>query len=108
MSNASLNDLMAQRAALDKLIADTQREQKGAAIQQVRALMAEYGLTLAEIGAKANKGSTSSGVPKKSSGKVAAKYRNKATGESWSGRGLKPKWLTAALAAGRSMGEFAV
>lgn len=107
MSNASLKDLMAQRAALDKIIADTQREERSGAIQKIHALMAEYGLSLADIGSKGPK-TGSSGMPKKSSGKVAAKYRNKATGESWSGRGLKPKWLTAALAAGRSMNDFAV
>jgi DNA-binding protein H-NS len=26
----------------------------------------------------------------------------------WSGRGLKPKWLTAALAAGKKIEEFAI
>jgi DNA-binding protein H-NS len=109
MSNASINELIAQRAALDKKIADAQREQRGDAIQKVRALMSEYGLTLADVGAKGSaKGSASAGAPKKSTGKVAAKYRNKTTGESWSGRGLKPKWLAAALASGRSISDFAV
>ena len=28
---------------------------------------------------------------------VAAKYRDAASGQTWSGRGLKPKWLTAAI-----------
>ena len=41
-------------------------------------------------------------------GKVAVKYRNAATGDTWSGRGLQPKWLKAALAAGRKIEEFAV
>jgi DNA-binding protein H-NS len=105
MSNASINELIAQRAALDKKIAEAQREQRGEAIQKVRALMSEYGLTLADVGAKSG---AIGGAPKKSTGKVAAKYRNKATGESWSGRGLKPKWLAAALASGRSVSDFAV
>ena len=39
---------------------------------------------------------------------VAAKYRNAATGESWSGRGRVPKWLAAELAKGRKREEFAV
>ena len=41
-------------------------------------------------------------------GKVAVKYRNATTGDTWSGRGLQPKWLKAALAAGRKIEEFAV
>ena len=39
---------------------------------------------------------------------LAAKYRNQATGETWSGRGLQPKWLKAAIAGGASLNDFAV
>jgi DNA-binding protein H-NS len=41
-------------------------------------------------------------------GAVAAKYRNPETGETWAGRGLKPRWLTAALKAGKSLESFAI
>jgi DNA-binding protein H-NS len=102
MSKNSLSELLAQKAAIEQQIADAQRLQRGDAIQKVRALMAENGLTLADIGSK------SAAAPKKVTAKVAAKYRNAATGDSWSGRGLKPKWLTAALASGRSLSDFAV
>ena len=47
------------------------------------------------------------GAPKAPS-KVAAKYRNTATGETWSGRGLQPKWLKAAVAGGASVQDFAI
>jgi DNA-binding protein H-NS len=47
-------------------------------------------------------------VKKAAGSKVAAKYRNPATGDSWSGRGLKPKWLTTALAGGAQLSDFAV
>lgn len=40
--------------------------------------------------------------------KVAAKYRNQATGETWSGRGLQPKWLKAAIAGGAKLTDFTV
>ena len=40
--------------------------------------------------------------------KVAAKYRDNTTGETWSGRGLKPKWLAAAMAGGIELQTFAV
>ncbi len=39
---------------------------------------------------------------------VAAKYRNAATNETWTGRGKAPKWLVAIEAAGRKREEFAV
>ena len=99
---ATLNDLLAQRAALEKQIADAQRDERGAAVAKVKALMAEYGLSLADLGTRAAAG------PRKSSGKVAATYRDPATGDTWSGRGLKPNWLRAALEAGRDITDFAL
>ena len=100
---ASLQELLDRKAALEKEIETTRRQEKADAINKVRALMAEYGLTAADLSGKA---------PAKNPGvrgaKVAAKYRNNATGETWSGRGLQPKWLKAALAAGRTLDEFAV
>ena len=102
MASDTLSDLLAQKAALEKQIANFQREQRVQAIDKVKALMTEYGLTLADIGSKA------AAAPKKSSVKVAPKYRNPATGDTWSGRGLKPKWLTNALASGASLADFAL
>ncbi len=98
----NLTDLIAQKAALEKQIEEAQRAQRGAAIAQIKALMAEHGLTSADLHAAPKK------VGAKSSGKVPAKYRNKATGEAWSGRGLQPRWLKAALASGNKLSDFAV
>jgi len=100
---ATLNELLAQKAALDKQIAETQREERTGAIAKVKALMSEHGLTMADL-------STRSGnaAPRKSTGKVAAKYRNPATGDTWSGRGLKPNWLRSAVDSGRKLEDFAV
>jgi DNA-binding protein H-NS len=41
-------------------------------------------------------------------GAVAAKYRHPETGETWAGRGLKPRWLTAAIKSGKSLESFAI
>jgi DNA-binding protein H-NS len=98
---ATLQDLLAQREALEKEIENTKKQHRAEAIAKVRALMTEYGLTAADV---SGKGGTRQGR----TGKVAAKYRNAATGETWSGRGLQPKWLKAALAAGRKISDFAV
>ena len=98
---AKLNELLAQKAALEKQIAETQREERQSAISQVRTLMAEYGLVASDLSTR--------GPKKAGTGtKVAAKYRNKATGETWSGRGLQPRWLKAAIAAGKKLTDFAV
>ena len=98
---ASLQELMAQRAALDQQISETQTRDRASAIAKVKSLMAEYGLSMADLTGRAK------GAPKAPS-KVPAKFRNKATGESWSGRGLQPKWLKAALNAGAKLTDFAV
>ena len=103
---ASLQDLLDRRAALEKEIEATRRQEKAEAISRVRDLMSQYGLTAADLIAKgAAKGTPAAGGK---GGKVAVKYRNAATGDTWSGRGLQPKWLKAALAAGRQIEEFAV
>ncbi len=104
MVKNALSDLLAQKAAIEKQIADVQREQRAGAIAQVKAMMAEYGLTPADIGGAGK----AAAAPKRAAGKVAAKFRDPATGDTWSGRGLKPKWLSAALAAGRQLSDFTI
>lgn len=100
---ATLQELIARREALEREIETTKKRERADAVAKVRSLMAEYGLSVADLSAKPGpKASSTKGR------KVAAKYRNKATGESWSGRGLQPKWLKAALAAGRKLEDFAV
>ena len=100
---ASLQELIAQKEALERQIELTKRQDRDAAIAKVRLLMTEYGLSIADLSAK-----SSAKAGPRSGNKVAAKYRNKATGDSWSGRGLQPKWLKAALSAGRKIEEFSV
>lgn len=98
---ALLKDLLAQRAALDQQISETKERERADAINKVKSLMSEYGLTLADLNSRPAKAA-------KAASKVAAKYRNKATGETWSGRGLQPKWLKAAIAGGAKLEDFHV
>jgi len=41
-------------------------------------------------------------------GKPVALYRNPADGSTWTGRGLKPRWLVEAIEAGWSQDEFLI
>ncbi len=104
---ATLKELMAQKEAIERQIEQTTTQERGAAIEKVRALMSEYGLSLADLGSKSG-GVRAAKKTKTGGTKVAAKYRNTSTGESWSGRGLQPRWLKAALASGRKLTDFAV
>ena len=100
---ASLQELLEQKEALDREIERTKKQERTDAIEKVRTLMAQYGLTVSDLAVKSTpKGKNKTGR------KVAAKYRNTATGETWSGRGLQPKWLKAALASGKKLGDFTV
>ena len=100
---SSLKELLAQKEALDREIERTRQQERAAAIEQVRALMAQYGLSASDLALR-----TEPRSKVRTGRKVAAKYRNAATGETWSGRGLQPKWLKAALASGRKLSDFAV
>jgi DNA-binding protein H-NS len=107
---SDLNTLLAQKAELERKIDAAQKEARADAIAKVKSMMAEYGLTPADLNLRVPSRKSSGAAPAKKSGggKVAAKYRDKATGETWSGRGLQPKWLKAALTSGRKIDEFAV
>ena len=100
---AALSELIARRDALERQIREAQTASKQAAINQVRTLMAEHGLTAAALIAK---GPAKAGV--KTGTKVAAKYRDTVSGQTWTGRGLKPKWLSAALVNGKALDDFRI
>jgi len=103
---STVAELMAQKAEIEKKIADAQREERASAIAQVRSLMAQHGLTVADLASRA--ASTPRAATGKAVSKVAAKYRDAVTGNTWSGRGLKPNWLKAALDGGKTLADFAV
>lgn len=85
----SYKDLLKQREALEQQIGEARRRELSDAIAQVRGLIAEYGLTAQDVfpaGRSSTRASTSGT-------KVAPKYRNPATGQTWTGRGKAPKWI---------------
>ena len=79
--------LLAQRAELDKQIADARALEHAAAVSAVREVVAKFNLLPADIFAAKRKPSANKGK------KALVKYRDGATGKTWSGRGLAPKWL---------------
>ena len=97
---ASYKDLLQQREALEKAIADARTREVSGAISQVRALAAEYGLTAEDI---FSSGRASKAAGTKATVKVAPKYRDPATGQTWTGRGKAPKWIE-----GKDRAAFAI
>jgi DNA-binding protein H-NS len=101
---SNLQELLAQRAELERKISETQKAQRSSAIAKIREIMAENGLTVEDLGGR----SLISGHNGSASKKAPIKYRDDSSGNSWSGRGLKPKWLQQALDAGRNLSDFAI
>ncbi|ART57218.1 histone (plasmid) [Acidovorax carolinensis] len=85
----SYKNLLEQREALDRQIAEARRVELADAIAKVREIIAQYGLTEADVfaGRKAR-------ATVKSSNPVAPKYRDPATGSTWTGRGKPPLWIS--------------
>jgi DNA-binding protein H-NS len=79
----SYTDLLARKAELDAQIAAAQAEAKAKAVTEARALIQEHGLTAADVFPQG-----------KTKGSVGApKYRDPATGATWTGRGKPPNWI---------------
>ena len=104
---STLQELLNQRAELERQIAETQRQERAEAIATIRQLMSDFGLSAQDLSAGRSGLRTASNDEGRRA-KVPAKYRNPATGESWTGRGLQPKWLKAALSEGRQLADFLI
>jgi DNA-binding protein H-NS len=106
---ATLQELLDQRSALERQITDVRSQSRGQALSEIKTLMDSNGLTVANLSAHLASGKSRGSTPGQGvRKKVAAKYRNAETGDTWSGRGLKPRWLSQALASGKDIAEFAV
>jgi DNA-binding protein H-NS len=78
--------LLQQKAELEAKIAETLKAEKAGVITKVRELVKEFGLNTEDI--------FGSGKAKSKSGNVGApKYRDPATGITWTGRGKPPRWI---------------
>lgn len=84
----SLAELIKQKEALEAQIEATRKAELSDAISKVKALVAEHGLKASDIFKREKSANKVSGRSK-----VAAKYYDPSSGNSWSGRGKEPKWL---------------
>lgn len=80
---ADYKALLQQKAELETQIAEALKSEKGGAIAQVRELAQQYSLTHGDI----------FGQQKRQGSVGEAKYRDPATGVTWTGRGKPPNWI---------------
>ena len=83
---STYQEYTAKIAELQQLAEAARKNEIAGAKAQIATIMKEYGLTVEDLGGAKAKVAKAR-IP------VAAKYRNDATGETWTGRGRAPKWL---------------
>lgn len=97
----TLEELRIEREKLDKQIAAIETEEKRRILAQVRELVGKAGLSAEDIFGHGKKGKRTSASP--------VKYQHPDDPSlTWSGVGRKPKWLTDAVASGKTLDAFAV
>lgn len=123
----SFEQIQAQIADLQKQADAIRKQAITAAIKEVKRLVNLYSLGLADLGlaasastkksatalkSKATKPLKVAKTAKKSSGdkraRVAPKYRDGASGQTWTGRGKQPTWLTSKIASGATKESFLI
>ena len=97
MTNTGYRALLAQREALDKQIEELKNDEHGDAIEWILEQMALFDVKPEDLAPPRGRS------PRKQSGPVAAKYRDPASGATWSGRGKPPRWI-----AGQEREKFAI
>ncbi len=108
---STYKNVKAQIAKLEKQASDLYKNEVAVAIEKARGMVAQYGLTAADLGlpgksAKAVKG------PRK--GKAAAKpagipmYADPVSGKTWTGKGKHPAWIVEGLKKGKSKTDFLI
>jgi DNA-binding protein H-NS len=98
------NEILTQIEDLKRQAEEVRRAELKAVIAEIKEKMDQHGITVADLkplfGGRGRSG--------KSRSAVKPKYRNSATGETWTGRGRAPRWLVQAEAAGRSRDSFLI
>ncbi len=104
LSNLSSQELADVIARAQKALTEKQRSERKDVIAKIQELASSIGVTVtiqqgtAELKANSRKGS-----------KVAIKYRNPLDpSQTWTGRGVTPRWLKALVESGKNVADFQV
>ncbi len=109
----TFQQIQEQIAELKKQAEEMQAEEIRGVVARIREAIAHYGLTVQQV---FGSGARAAAPARGKAGKTAAprgkstrpaKFRD-AEGNTWSGRGKRPGWFNAALAAGKSPDELLI
>jgi DNA-binding protein H-NS len=100
----NLIEIQNQIEKLQKQANEIRAQEFDKTVQEILAKMTAFGITLKDL--EAVKGRTRKAASPATK-PAAAKFRGP-NGETWSGRGLMPRWLAALVAQGKTKEEFAI
>src|ERR1700674_4480335 len=96
LEDMSFAELSKMEHRIEQLKAEKQNEERVALREKVTVLAKENGFSISELFGRGKKGK----------GSVAVKYRDpKNPGNTWTGRGRMPRWMTAATKGGKAKRE---
>lgn len=104
--------VMKQIDSLAREAEKLKRKEVDGVVVRIKEAIAAYGLSAADLGLGGTRGpkpgAKRAGKKKmKKAGKTVVRFRDE-SGNTWIGRGPRPQWLRDALAAGKSVSDFAV
>jgi DNA-binding protein H-NS len=114
LSNYNLAELKGLQFEIEKEIKSRQKDEVRKAREQILAIAQDVGVPvsalLAKAGAAKKGGGRKAGGDEKGNGQQGqARFRNPAdTSQTWTGRGRQPKWISEALAGGKSLDAFRI
>jgi DNA-binding protein H-NS len=122
----NLIDIQNQIEKLTKQAAEIKAREFDKTVKEILAKMAAFGITLKDLQPGKSRKSTKSGklaktvssaktkslakgrAKSKAAGTVVAPKFRGPKGDTWSGRGLMPRWLSALVAQGKTKEDFAI
>lgn len=105
MTQKSYAQIQKQIEVLQRQADELRAQEVAGVVARIKEAIAHYGLTAEQLGYGASAKKEKAKVQKV--GHAGAAAYSDGLGNSWGGRGPRPQWLKAALAAGRSLEEFA-
>jgi DNA-binding protein H-NS len=105
MPKVSLKTIQRQIAFLQLKAEKAKQNNKISVIRRIQQLMDAHSISIYEV-RTASKGKRGRPPGARKGKKAAIMYRNKKTGETWSGRGRTVRWLAQAEKAGHKREEF--
>lgn len=101
-------DIQKEIASLQKAAESARQKEVAGVVERIKLAIKTYGLTARDLGLG---GAAATGAPRRAAGAKRAKAASgkqysDGAGNTWSGRGRRPGWITAALAAGKQLEDL--